>query len=173
MAKFNTKLTVAVALFHLSLLTFITARKVQVIRFRNDNASPQKTKKRSVVNNLSTTSEISFCFKIMPRFHRTFAIFKTEQLELWVRSSEKKYMWNINYVPLDATQSYHKIARMLPFCQSWQPGKWFSLCLSMGFIERFHKVKFYVNGESCLNQTYQVEETKLIHYNKKPLLGDL
>ena len=104
MAKFNTKLSVAVVLFKLSLLTFITGKKVQVIRFRNDNASLQKTKKRTGVNNLSTTNEISFCFKIMPHFHRTFAIIKTEQLELWVRGSEKRYVWNINYM-------YHWIQR--------------------------------------------------------------
>ena len=156
----------------LNILSLITAKQVHVIRFRTDNPSQDNSGNGETTGAPLSTQEMSFCFWMMPQFHRDFVLVQTKELELWFRGVDGGYVVNINHTPLNDTKA-SLISRLLPFCQTYTLGTWFSLCLGIKFTELTQQVKFYINGVKCRDQIFRVEDLKSIIYPETVMLKDL
>ena len=160
-----------VALLCFGLQSYISAKSVQVITFKTNNTPVHDHGEKPSVNTLTKTKEISFCFRHMPRYHRQFWLIKTDEIELYLRGSENKHVYNLVFESLNANTS--KINRMMPFCGSFHPGKWFSHCFSMKFSQLKQSLTFILDGQKCSEKTFSVKEVHWLHYKNKPKLPKL
>ena len=163
-----------VALLCFGLQSYIRAKSVQVVTFKTNNAPVHDHGEKPSVNTLTKTKEISFCFRHMPRYHRRFSLIKTDEIELVLRGSENKHVYNLVFKSLNGNTP--RISRMMPFSfqpGSFQPGKWFSHCFSMKFSQLKQSLTFILDGQKCFEKTFSVKEEHWLYYKNKPTLPKL
>ena len=161
-----------VVLLYIGLQSYINAKSVPVIIFKTSNVSIHSDEKMLFKDTLAKTKEMSFCFRLMPRYHRRFSLLKTYQLKLLLRGSENKHVYNLNFEPLHANAT-SRISRMMPFCGSFKPGKWFSHCFSMKFFQLKQKLTFFLDGEKCFDEIFPLNESQSLYYRNQPRLSEL
>ena len=160
-----------ITLLFLGLQNFVIAKFVPVITFKTNNVSLHSVEKIPSNQPLEKAQELSFCFRLMPRYHRRFSLIKTDQLELFLRGSENKYVFNLNFEPING--SSNGFSRMMPFCGTFQPGKWFSLCISIEFFELKQNLAFFLDGKKCFDEIFSVTETHWMYYRSNQQLPEL
>ena len=149
-------------------LKMANGQKVKVIEFTDENPTifPVVNSSHS-----KTSPEMSFCFRVLPRFTRNFVLIETEQLKFTVRGVDKRYFVTISYTPFGNAAG--KFGRMYKFCQPFMTGKWFSICLGMKFNEKGQQIKSFVDGKKCEDQTFKMDQVGLFYYGDQPDIKDL
>ena len=139
-----------------------TYKSVKIIEFRSDfmdGAGPN-----TVTGKLFKTREMSFCFRLMPRYPGPYTLINTKQLTLNIRGVNSPIgFFSIRY------SSMTRYSRMFTFCQTKLPGKWTSLCFAIQLQSNSQKLKIFQNGQICYNHEFPGSFASMDYQTSRPL----
>ena len=141
-------------------------KSIQVIEFRSGYTS---TDNAETPVGLKTTRSMSMCFRFMSRFHRGYLLFKTRQMELWIKYTNGF----VNLYPWNSASAENMYARTFKFCQPRVPGKWMALCISIEMTENTQQIKVFQDGHLCWNRFYANGSYDLIYYKSATPIKDM
>ena len=120
------------------------------------------------------TTEITICFRLMPRYIQDNGVIHTGQI--YFKIKKELNVARLKYFPIKGTSSDsspHKYSRLIPLCQSITPGKWVSICIGIKNSSKMQNITVVQNGKTCLNRNYRDGNFGLIRLREKLSLQDM
>ena len=143
-------------------------KSIQVIEFQSGYTSTDNAVETLNLG-LKTTRSLTMCFRFMSRFHRGYLLFKTRQMELWIKYTNGF----VNLYPWNSASAENMYARTFKFCQPRVPGKWMALCISINMTENTQNIKVFQDGHLCWNMFYADGSYDLIYYKSSTPIKDM
>ena len=127
----------------------------------------------SIVQNINDgsvkTREVSICFRFMTQFNPSFFIVTINQINIWFdRSQGFVYLKSQN-----ATTRNDEYCRRFQYCQTYVPGHWMSICLSIKLSKNTQEITVYQDGDPCFNEKYFDGDFEWIFVDPSISLADM